>query len=119
MARASPHAVTLVEPTLAACVVDDRPEPLIGDNAYDSDPLDERSAGQGIELMAPHRAHRTKAKTQDGRPRRRYKRRWQVERRCAWRQNFRRVLVRHDYHAEHDLGFVQQGGMVILLRWYL
>jgi transposase len=116
---ASPHEVTLVEPTLAACVVAARPEHLIGDKAYDSDPLDARLAEQGIELMAPHRANRKKPKTQDGRPLRRYKRRWKVERLFAWLQNFRRILVRHEYHAENYLGFVQLGCTIILLRWYL
>jgi transposase len=116
---ASPHEVTLVEPTLAACVVAARPEHLIGDKAYDSDPLDARLAEQGIELIAPHRANRKKPKTQDGRPLRRYKRRWKVERLFAWLQNFRRILVRHQYHAENSLGFVQLGCTIILLRWYL
>jgi transposase len=100
-------------------VVAARPEHLIGDKAYDSDPLDARLAEQGIELIAPHRANRKKPKSQDGRPLRRYKRRWKVERLFAWLQNFRRVLVRHEYHAENYLGFVQLGCMVILLRWYL
>jgi transposase len=116
---ASPHEVTLVEPTLAACVVDARPEHLIGDKAYDSDPLDERLAEQGIELIAPHRSNRKQPKTQDGRPLRRYKRRWKVERLFAWLQNFRRILVRHEYYAENYLGFVQVGCTIILLRWYL
>jgi transposase len=116
---ASPHEVTLVEPTLAACALDERPERLIGDKAYDSDPLDERLAGQGIELIAPHRANRKKPKTQDGRPLRRYKRRWKVERLFAWWQNFRRILVRHEYYAENYLGFVQLGCTIILLRYYL
>ena len=84
VAAASPHEVTLVEPTLAACVVDARPEHLIGDKAYDSDPLDARLAEQGIELIAPHRSNRQKPKTQEGRPLRRYKRRWKVERLFAW-----------------------------------
>ena len=101
------------------CVVDARPEHLIGDKAYDSDPLDARLAEQGIELIAPHRANRQKPKTQDGRPLRRYKRRWTVERLFAWLQNFRRILVRHEYHAENYLGFVQLGCAIILLRWYL
>ena len=96
-----------------------RPEHLIGDKAYDSDPLDARLAEQGIELIAPHRANRTRLKTQDGRPLRRYKRRWKVERLFAWLQNFRRVLVRHEYHAENYLGFVHLGCILILLRWYL
>ena len=116
---ASPHEVTLVEPTRAACVVAARPEHLMGDKAYDSDPLAARLAEQGIELMAPHRANRKKPKTQDGRPLRRYKRRWKVERLFAWLQNFRRILVRHEYHAENYLGFVQLGCTIILLRWYL
>jgi transposase len=70
-------------------------------------------------MIAPHRAQRKKPTTQDGRPLRRYKRRWKVERLFAWLQNFRRVLVRHKYHAENYLGFVHLGRMVILLRWYL
>jgi transposase len=119
IAPASPHEVTLVEPTLAACVIDGRPERLIGDKAYDSHPLDEALTAQGIEMIAPHRAKRKKPKTQDGRPLRRYKRRWKVERLFAWLQNFRRVLVGHEYYAENYLGFVHLGCMVILLRWYL
>jgi transposase len=108
-----------VAPTLAACVVEARPERLIGDKAYDSDPLDARLADEGIEMIAPHRLKRKALKTQDGRPLRRYKRRWKVERLFAWLQNFRRILVRHDYHAANYLGFVCLGCIVILLRWYL
>jgi transposase len=118
-AAASPPEVTFVEPTLAACVVAARPEHWIGDKAYASDPLDARLAAQGSALMAPHRANRKTPKTQDGRPLRRYKRRWNVERLCAWLQNFRRILVRHGYHAGNYLGFVQLGCTIILLRWYL
>ena len=40
---ASPDEVTLVEATLAASYADEEPERLIGDLAYDSDPLDELS----------------------------------------------------------------------------
>jgi transposase len=77
---ASPHEVTLVESTLAECFVNELPEKLIGDRAYDSDPLDEQLADSGVELIAPHKANRTKAKTQDGRKLRRYQRRWKVKR---------------------------------------
>ena len=52
-------------------------------------------------------------------PRRRYKRRWKVERLFAWLQNFRRVLVRHEYHAVNYLGFIQRGCTIILSRWYV
>ena len=116
VASASPHEVTLVEPTLAACSIDARPEHLIGDKAYDSDPLDARLAVHGIEMIAPHRRGRTAPRTQDGRPLRRYKRRWKVERLMAWLQNYRRILVRYDYYAEHYRGFVVLGCVRILLR---
>ncbi len=111
--------VTLVQATLEARFVAGRPEHLICDKAYDSDPLDAFLAGQGIEMIAPHRRGRKKPATQDGRARRRYRRRWKVERLNAWLQNFRRVLTRHEYHAENYLGFVHLGCIKILLRQYL
>jgi hypothetical protein len=84
-ASASPHEVTLVEAALAASFLRERPERLIADRAYDSDPLD---VEKGIELIAPHKRNRKKAKTQDGRRLRRYKRRWKIERLFAWLGNF-------------------------------
>jgi hypothetical protein len=54
---ASPHhEVILVENTVTKCIIiDEKPTPLIGNRAYDSDPLDYRMATQyGIELIAPH-----------------------------------------------------------------
>jgi hypothetical protein len=119
MASASPHEVPRVEPTLAACVIAGRPARLIGDKADESDPRDGAFTAQGSAMMAPHRAKRQTPNTQDGRPRRRDHRRGKVERLFAWLQNFRRVLVGHDYYAEHDLGGVHLGCMVMLLRWYL
>ncbi len=110
--------MTLVEPTLKARFVEEQPQRLIGDKAYDSDPLDEALKREGIEMIAPHRSNRKRPKTQDGRPLRRYRRRWKVERLFAWLQNFRRILVRHDRYLANYLGFVHLGCMVILLRWY-
>lgn len=115
---AQPHEVRLVEQTLLARFTDERPGKLIGDKAYDSDPLDERLAKFETELIAPHKANRKRAKTQDGRKLRRYKRRWKIERLFAWLQNFRRVLVRFDYHDANYLGFVHLACVVILLRNY-
>ncbi len=91
---------------------------MIGDKAYDSDPLDKQLKKLGIEMIAPHKANRKRAKTQDGRKLRRYKRRWKIERLFAWLQNFRRIVVRYEYHADNYLGFVQLACMVILLRNY-
>jgi transposase len=115
---ASPHEVTLIEDTVEQRFTEDLPERLIGDLAYDSDPLDAQLAKQGIELIAPHRENRSKPITQDGRALRRYRRRWKVERLFAWLQNFRRLVVRYEYHVENFLGFVHLGCMLILLRRY-
>lgn len=110
--------MTLVETTLEACFAPDLPRRLIGDRAYESDRLDRRLAERGIETH-PHRRHRRRPKTQDGRKRRRYKRRWKVERLFAWLGHFRRLVVRYERHLENFLGFVQLGCMIILLRHFL
>jgi len=108
--------VTLVEDTLEKRFIEEKPERLIGDKAYDSDPLDERLLQQGVEMIAPHKSNRQKPTTQDGRPLRRYVRRWKIERLFAWLQNFRRIEVRHDRILENYLAFVLLGCMIILLR---
>ena len=53
-----------------------------------------------------------------GRPLRRYKKRWKVERLFAWLQNYRRLITRHARHAENFLGFVHLGCICILLRHF-
>lgn len=95
---------------------DNNPERLIGDKAYDSEPLDRRLAERGIEMNAPHRKYRRK--TQDGRKLRRYKRRWKVERLFAWLHNFRRLVIRYERHACNFLGFLHLGCAIILLRYF-
>jgi len=74
---ASPNESTLVEPTLERRHVGPLPKRMIGDKAYDSDPLDERLRERGIEMIAPNRCKRHK--TQDERPLRRYRHRWKIE----------------------------------------
>src|SRR5262245_35606782 len=118
-ASASPHEITLVEATLAQSVTLGRPQRLIGDRAYDSDPLDQRLAAQGIALIAPHRTNRSKPKTQDQRVLRRYQRRWKIERLFAWLNKYKRVLVRWDRLIEHFLAFVHLACAMILMRRYL
>ena len=115
-ASASPYEVSLVKETLEALFIADKPERLVGDRAYDSDPLDALLQTEGIEMIAPHRANRKKPKTQDGRKLRRYRRRWKIERFFAWLSNFRRLVVRYEKRAENFLGFVHLGCIVILLR---
>ena len=115
-ASASPHESTLVAATLNSRFIAEVPERLIGDLAYHAGPLDDGLAEPGIELIAPHRRGRTRPKTQDGRPLRRFRRRWKVERLFAWLGNFRRLVVRYERHALNYLGFVHLGCALILLR---
>ena len=120
VASASPHETKLVEPTLQSCCAPGLPENLIGDLAYDSDPLDqELRQNHGVELIAPHKKNRSKAKTQDGRTFRRYRRRWKIERLFAWFHNFRRVVTRWEYHDDNFFGMVQLACVLILLKRYL
>ena len=91
---------------------------MIGDKAYDSDPLDQRLRETlGVELISPHRWNRSKAVTQDGRALRRYRRRWKIERLFAWLHNYRRIVTRWEHHAETFLGMLQLACAVILLRY--
>ena len=115
VASASPAEVRLVVSTLESRFIPELPERLIGDKAYDSDPLAAQLAEGGVELIAPNRSNR-KVKTQDGRSLRRYRRRWKVERLFAWLHNFRRLVNRWEYDVANFLGFVQLGCIVILLR---
>jgi transposase len=97
-------------------MIEAKPENLIGDRAYDSDPLDEELRRDGIEMIAPHRANRSKPPTQDRRRLTRYMRRWLIERFFAWIQWQRRILIRWEYHTRNFLGFVQLACLVILFR---
>ena len=114
---ASPAEVTLVEKTLDERLVADVPERLIGDKAYGSDRHDQRLMEHyGTELVAPDKVNR-RTPTQDGRPLRRYRRRWKIERLFAWLFNFRRLVVRYEFHAENFQGFVHLAACIILLRY--
>ena len=116
---ASPHEVKLVEATIDSGFTEYAPDKLIGDKAYDSDKLDQQlSEDRDIELIAPHKRNRKKPRTQDGRKLRRYRRRWKVERLFAWLQNYRRLVVRYEYHADNFLGLVHLGCAIILLRFF-
>jgi len=120
VASASPHETRLVEATLQQTFAPYPPEKLMGDRAYDSDPLDQRLKREyGVELIAPHKCNRRQPVTQDGRVLRRYCRRWRVERFFAWLHNFRRLVTRWEYHENNFLGMVQLACILILLRRYL
>ena len=77
---ANHHEVRLVQLCFDFYMIEAKPENLIGDRAYDSDPLDAELRKDGIEMIAPHRSNRSKPPTQDRRRLSRYMRRWLVER---------------------------------------
>lgn len=113
---ASPHEVTLAE-NCVENIITKRPEKLIGDKAYDSDKLDYQLHERfGLEMIAPHRKNK-KHPTQDGRPLRRYSRRWTVERFFAWMGNFRRTLIRWERKDTNYLGFVRLACIIIMMRY--
>ena len=114
---ASPAEVTLAESTLEqAPRREGQTIPLIADRAYDSDPLRERLAAQGWDLICPHRRGRTKPCTQDGRKLRRYRHRWIIESTIGWLGNFRRLIVRHEYHSHLYQAFLHLACALICLR---
>jgi transposase len=47
---------------------------------------------------------------------RRYRKRWKIERLFAWLHNFRRLVVRWEYHAANYLAFLHLGCALILLK---
>jgi transposase len=113
---ASPAEVTLVEPTLEARFLPAYRKRMLGDKVYDSDGLDATLATDwGIEMIAPHRSNR-KTPTQDGRPLRRRRRRWRVERLVAWCHNFRRLVTRGEYYPKNFLGMWHLATMLILVK---
>jgi len=124
IASASPAEITLVEETLATVKVPRKrggaprrkPKRLIADKAYDADWLRISLWSRGIELICPYRRGRKRPPLQDGRPLRRYKRRWIVERTIAWLQNFRRIVVRWERYPKMYLAFVHVACLLITAR---
>jgi transposase len=115
VASASPYEPHLVPATLDARFLADLPPRLIGDRGYDSDPLDAQLRAQyGIEMIAANK--RGRGRTHDGRPLRRARRRWKIERLFAWLHNSRRLVTRWEYHVENFLGLLQLACARILLR---
>lgn len=114
---AGPHESTLVQGLFDFMLTTEAPERIIGDKAYDSDMLDDDLAQEGIQMIAPHRrSRRPENATQDGRPLRRYKRRWTVERTISWFQNFRRLCIRYEKSTLLFQGFLHLGCSIILLK---
>src|SRR5450759_1364267 len=109
---ASCSEVTLAEATLAEVRVPrpkgrprQKPERVIADRGYDSDPLRARLRRRGIELIVPYRENNQHRRYEDGRKLRRYKRRWIVERTNAWLGQFRRLRFARGSRGDGIRGF--------------
>ncbi len=113
---ASPAEVTLIEPLLDRAVTPYVPSRLIYDRAADSDPLRERLSDRDVELICPHRKGRVRPATQDGRPLRRYRKRWIIERTISWIQAFRRIVTRYEYYSFLFHSFAKLACLMIVLR---
>jgi transposase len=116
---ASPAEVTLIEATLdlSQTLARRTPQRLIADKAYDSDGLREQLADRGIEQITPHRRNRRRPSRQDGRPLRRYRHRWIIERTIAWLGSFRRVHTRWDRSVAIYTGFVHLACVLVSCRY--
>lgn len=113
---ASAAEVNLIEPLLNQAVTRYVPDRLIYDRAADSDPLRERLATRDIELICPHRKSRVRPATQDGRPLRRYRKRWIIERTIGWLHAFRRLVTRYEFYSFLYHSFAKIACMMIVLR---
>lgn len=104
----------LVEPGLDARWTSEPPAVLIGDKAYDSDPLNASLKCRGIEMVALHKKNRPKTATPDGRC---LRHRFKVERFFSWCEDFWCLIVCWEYHAENYLGFVLFTCLRMLIKY--
>ena len=93
-----------------------RPKRVIGDKAYDSDPLRKRLRKRGINLLSPHRRNHRNVNRQDDLLWDRYKRRDIAERIFSWIGNFRRIVVRYEHQISMDEAFLQIACIMIIIK---
>jgi transposase len=121
---ARPAEVTLVDATLNTIRVPRRhggrprqkPDRLIADRGYDSDPLRQRLHRRGVTAIIPYRNWNLRRRYDDGRHLRRYRRRWIIERTFAWLHSFRRLLVRHERFTSMYCSLLYFAAALIALR---
>jgi transposase len=123
--KASPAEVKLLERTLDAVKVKRRrgerrrphkPERLIADRAYDSNPARALLVKREIEPIIPRRRNNQVATHQDGRKLRRYRRRWIIERTNSWLQNFRPLVVRYEHRVKNFEALVHLACALVTLK---
>jgi transposase len=121
---ASPAEIKLLDKVLAEIKIPKkgpgrprtRPKRVTGDKAYDSDPARKRLRKRGVSLLSPHRKNHRNVNRQDDRLWDRYKRRYIVERTFSWIGNYRRLVVRYEYHINMFVAFFQMACIMVTLR---
>ena len=93
-----------------------RPDRLIADRAFESNPLRRRLKRRGMKPILPARKNHRRATDRDGRKLRQYKRRWIVERTFAWLGHFRRLVVRYERLITTYAGFFHMACALLTLR---
>lgn len=115
---ANVHDSKLLEPTLAASVIE-RPDPaqtiqhLCLDKAYDSARCERACQTAGL---IPHIRRIGEEKLDGAGEKRHPARRWVVERTIAWLQKCRAILIRYDKKSENYEGLVQLACALIWSR---
>jgi transposase len=84
-----------------------RPDQLVADKAYDSEPLRGILRWLGIKAIIPHRGESSQGL---GRAR------WPVERTIAWLHQFRRLRIRWERRADIHQAFLHLGAAMICYR---
>ena len=109
------HEAPLVVETLNNRFIDELPDRLIGDRAYDSEKLDAELDALGVDMIAPNKVNR-RNQSQDLGKLRRYKRRWLVERLFSWLMRSRRLVTRYERKANNFLAFLHLACATLLWR---
>jgi transposase len=122
---ASPSDVSLLERTLDAVKFRRRrgvrrrphkPQRLIADHDYDSNPARALLVKRDIDPIIPKRKNNRVATHQDGRKLRRYTRMRIIERTNSWLQNFRRLVARYERKAKNLEALVHLACALVTLK---
>lgn len=100
-------------PHAKALLGDHQPDAVLGDKAYDSDPLVEEIEGRGAEAVIPPKKNRIAPRVYD---KVLYKERNKVERCVNLLKQFRRVATRYEKTSRNFLGMVLFVATTIWLR---
>lgn len=114
---ASRHETTFIPSLIRNRMVRSKLARIIGDKAYDSNPLDELLKKNGIDMIAPNRDCR-KIKNQDRRKLRRMRRRYKIERFFAWLKANRRLAIRWENNPDNFQGLITLACIVLVLRHF-